>query len=1036
MALFENIEGDYDRTPIVLIDKSGSTAYQMNDDTDVLEQEISLVKTILAKRRINELFLMYWDHLMHIPCVNLIKLDNINNYDIGNTRGATYLGQALESIPDIWFNNTINDIYIFTDGEIFDNAKKISKIISKIIKTKNVSIFIITVEPSKVDYHDINCAAGNSLYAIIKNNNLTKHVKKFTCYNNFHTDGFINFNNPDVPDRYAPFRDSCFKINKFSQFIQYLDNLIVNESNIIKLSHDLSITIYYLTKNKPLHLQKDIIAMILQLFVKSPLYNDIWELLLVEINNHGLGKATTFQEYKQNRGKLFGRTELSLNLNVKKHITNGYNENYVSFIMNTTDGDAIIKCPNKLMIDPVKSSVKVYNYGGIKLGDHTIPLLPSNIIMSKQSDQCLRQWIRANYSKKYSVNGAADIILYYFLADALRVFLSDIDNEIILAYVGLTRVMLNRNRFGTGKSETTYLSNGNPPAPVIKTIEPAETMINILKKCVTHLGGTNIEPYTLWYGIMVMMSNVDLMTAQFPFCKDDIEKNIGEIYIPSIQVIAYLKQHIPLISTYNIPDVLNCNYLCYITLDDTSKTGGYMIKKHQLSKNVICAPTYVVSEEGYKSLTQKGNIICPLCYVNITFKHVSPQLEQKSADIKSRDTIISIINERIYNHTYHDNVKMIHNDNNINLYTIDNINFDTTSYTICSPVLRDAMNSKMVQIKTKIEFNNIVYDKYPFLKGLNMDHICLAGGFVRSILLLESKTKDFDFFFYGSNSYKKFRQFLKNILTNIKKIHPNIKFMTIFKPLFNVYEVVCVYDPSNLLTNNYNLSNIYSQVTADKIENNVDDTWMSYRLQFILTTNESINTLLSSFDLYPSQVAYDGEDIYFTKKSHQAYKYMINIVNEDNYSSTFNYRLLKYFTYGFDIVVPELDMDMIKNKILEDPLDAEMTIDSLNFNVTNIVEQTIVIDNDVQHQLDKIAHDISEESINMTYMYISSETSSIISLLQYIESNNINYLFTDSHLIPDKDGLIHLTKGLEKIKFVKTIDHTIDHNWYGNWRCV
>lgn len=45
-----------------------------------------------------------------------------------------------------------------------------------------------------------------------------------------------------------------------------------------------------------------------------------------------------------------------------------------------------------------------------------------------------------------------------------------------------------------------------------------------------------------------------------------------------------------------------------------------------------------------------------------------------------------------------------------------------------------------------------------------------------------------------------------------------------------------------------------------------------------------------------------------------AYKYMINIVNESCYSKLYNHRLLKYFTYGFSIVLPELDIKKIQNK--------------------------------------------------------------------------------------------------------------------------
>ena len=75
-------------------------------------------------------------------------------------------------------------------------------------------------------------------------------------------------------------------------------------------------------------------------------------------------------------------------------------------------------------------SDKVYNYAGIKYDGHNIPVIPTNIQLDYDMfDQCLRQWVRANYSKKYNLNPASDYIQYYVLADVLRVVLSDVSEE-------------------------------------------------------------------------------------------------------------------------------------------------------------------------------------------------------------------------------------------------------------------------------------------------------------------------------------------------------------------------------------------------------------------------------------------------------------------------------------------------------------------------------------------------------------------------------------------------------------------------------
>ena len=89
---------------------------------------------------------------------------------------------------------------------------------------------------------------------------------------------------------------------------------------------------------------------------------------------------------------------------------------------------------------------------------------------------------------------------------------------------------------------------------------------------------------------------------------------------------------------------------------------------------------------------------------------------------------------------------------------------------------------------------------------------------------------------------------------------------------------------------------------------------MCYRLQFILTLNKNIENIFENFDMYPSRVAWDGKETLFTDKSEKAFKYMINIVCENNYSDLYNHRLGKYFSYGFSIVLPRLNMMKLSNK--------------------------------------------------------------------------------------------------------------------------
>ena len=347
---------------------------------------------------------------------------------------------------------------------------------------------------------------------------------------------------------------------------------------LLKLVHDLSLTIYHLTNNKSMSIKRSIINMINKLFINTPMYMEIREILLNEIRNHSLGKSTTFQDYRNNREKIFEIAQTSLYNDVKNSITYEYSGHYVSFLMKSKESKIVIKCGENRMKYAIKINKNRYNYGGIKIGNHIIPLFPINIKMFEQTNQCLRQWTRAIYSNQYRLNPAADIILYYYLTDALNVYLSDVDLDIKRAYINLSWVMLDRVRFGTSLKEIIYLKEGNPPAPVVGSISK---MDYILKKCVGYANLKNTSPYTLWYGIVLMLGCKKLELAQYNFCKNDILKDIKckehIIQLSPQTTIKYLKRQFNKIKTCKVDTNDNYDYTCYITLNDTSKP-------HQIQK--------------------------------------------------------------------------------------------------------------------------------------------------------------------------------------------------------------------------------------------------------------------------------------------------------------------------------------------------------------------------------------------------------------------------------------------------------------------
>ena len=89
--------------------------------------------------------------------------------------------------------------------------------------------------------------------------------------------------------------------------------------------------------------------------------------------------------------------------------------------------------------------------------------------------------------------------------------------------------------------------------------------------------------------------------------------------------------------------------------------------------------------------------------------------------------------------------------------------------------------------------------------------------------------------------------------------------------------------------------------------------------------------------MYPSRVCYDGNIVEMTRKGHFAYKYTVNVLCEKGYSSMFDSRVSKYFSYGFSIVLPYLDIAKIP-----EPKD-KFLIGNLKFNIHEINNNVLIV---------------------------------------------------------------------------------------------
>jgi hypothetical protein len=588
-----------------------------------------------------------------------------------------------------------------------------------------------------------------------------RNVREFVSYNLIYLDGFVSIDNPSKVPGYYTFKGQYFSIDQTTQFVKHLETLVrqinvedvgnQNENqttnSLLKLLHEISHTVSQMIENKSLIIKKGTVEMISKLFVNTPLYKECRKLLLGEAENIKNGQATTFQDYRRNRTKVFEKAQLSLFNSVANSIVAEENEVYMSMILN----DSILQGSVEKVTGTINFKKDSYNKAAFVDGNFNIPVLPTNVIMDcGEVDQCLRQWIRANYSRLHNVNAASDQILYYFLTDALRVHLSNVDVNIKRTWKDMSRVMLDRVRFGTSIKEYVYLLDNNPPAPVTG---PQEGIISILKKCLemANLKEDEVAPMTLWYAIVLVFSDQSLELAQLKFCLDDLNKN----NVTAENLHSYLQTRFKPLVLYNLDDTakVNYQYYCYMTDTDTSDNGGWMFKEHSITENIKCDPKYVLSYSAYAT---NDNMRCPLCMSSISKSEMTFVRPRKviENEIRSRQGIKEqpMMNHPVYDNRTHQVVEIgesvYKSDLDYSLIKLNDLDFRVESYQINSPTINDALGNRQIEITTQEEFNESVHHKYPFLKDLDMTGACLAGGFCRSVLL-KQQLKDLDFFFYG-----------------------------------------------------------------------------------------------------------------------------------------------------------------------------------------------------------------------------------------------------------------------------------------------
>lgn len=1128
-----NLKIEHDNEPYILIDMSGSTAcsirlrdkqqYDFKEPQSVLDMERALAYTTMKKMGVEKAHILFWDsHNKWIEIDGQSRADAVDISflltDKSNTGGSTYLCQALQSLSFETVKQ-INDVYIFTDGELNDPNSSLSKELQRLFQN-NVNIHIYTVDNNDSDYLDADCNIGNKLFSSVRDMNMTSNIFEFVLHNERHgfDNGFQNFYNPNIPHDHVLFKQYILHKNDVAGLVKLLSGLNLPEmtnSEMKKIMYDLSKTVYKMTQNKSITLVNEIVSLICKAFDNTDVKDTIFDTLVNNTADIKAGNVQTYHEYRNAKVNRNEKAQLSIFDNVKKSIS-PIGSTFVSFPIKLNDGNEMLfTVDDKDVNENLSVRNKVFANGCFKFQGHNIPILPASTVNLSNPEviSCVRRWVFSVYFQLKPTCNSEDMVLYQFLIDMLCIYLSNVSDNIKQTYVELARVMLGEKRDNSDIAEYDFLL-ANKPALVYGG---EKAYYNLMKRCKEINGISNVTTNTLWYGILIALNDDRLLA----FHKQHVQTGLKYDSIRNIvnnavnfncnensEILNYIKLHIT--KSYNTKQLNNVSnnleYTCYITMDSTAESGGYKIKEHELAPNIVCRPRYVIKKEIFEAMEEEYKV-CPICHADLSdpsdnmYIFVPPQ---KNEDVDENDKINDpIVDEPALKCNMHEVVSipddMTQSIDDVDLKEIDTLNFDTISYEFDKPTINDTLNSRRIAITKSADFKTMMGYRYPFIEKMSFKNLMIGGGFCRSILL-KQKAKDIDFFFFSDDGdsqlknnedyVKCFRNALNELTTaiyehyseidkNIEEkfgenaIKHNIKFMVMFKPLFNVFEVICIKDPKHFIDDEFSLKyfdkykfnsmnplnkhvqinakdgvvttddknfidNELNSLTKDMLSNYFEDNdksgvSMLHRFQFVLAKYNTKLDVLNNFDMYPSRLCYDGNKVYMTSKAHFAYKYMVNVLCEKGYSNMFDSRVSKYFSYGFSIVMPSLDIAKIpepKNRIV---------LNDLKFNIHNICNNNITVEHDsnMEEKLKsnaKLERHCKEKGISL---YKSAMFCSLVSVCRYVEANGLDYLFTNKPIDAIVDDNVEFKfhgRNLET-NFVNWIVSRIyNYDWYGSLR--
>uniref|UniRef100_A0A6C0C7L9 Uncharacterized protein n=1 Tax=viral metagenome TaxID=1070528 RepID=A0A6C0C7L9_9ZZZZ len=228
-----------------------------------------------------------------------------------------------------------------------------------------------------------------------------------------------------------------------------------------------------------------------------------------------------------------------------------------------------------------------------------------------------------------------------------------------------------------------------------------------------------------------------------------------------------------------------------------------------------------------------------------------------------------------------------------------------------------------------VSFKTTFYEKYPFLVGLDMKNLLVAGGSVGDIVRKQNNRGiDVDFFVYGlelDEANARVKQWVVDVINCAKKYvvrsDPKNKKKNKKESSSETETESDDVDsedspPRKYVPGGKRATKKNSDLDCIMVRNNNTLLMNIFgtKLQLIFRLYKTKSEILHGFDLGSSAVGFDGKQVFFTTLGKFCYEHSCNIIDTTRRSTTYECRLEKYFDRGFNIVLSKLDITKLRTE--------------------------------------------------------------------------------------------------------------------------